>query len=179
MILDLRRLPILETERLRLDPLTPEDIEDLFPIMGEAEVMAFWDVPEADDPDIAAQVVRTRVEEMQGGRAVHWTIRRLDDGQVVGSSNLTDIDRRHRRAELGVVLRRDVWGREYALETLSTVVAFAAASGLRKLAARTQLGNRRAEAPLLQLGFEEEGLLRGHLVRDGERRDCRLFGLLL
>ena len=25
----------------------------------------------------------------------------------------------------------------------------------------------------------EEGLLRGHILKDGDRRDCRLFGLLL
>jgi RimJ/RimL family protein N-acetyltransferase len=31
----------------------------------------------------------------------------------------------------------------------------------------------------MKLGFSEEGLLRGHVERDGERRDCRLFGLLL
>jgi ribosomal-protein-alanine N-acetyltransferase len=32
---------------------------------------------------------------------------------------------------------------------------------------------------LEKLGFEEEGMLRGYVERDGERRDCRLFGLLL
>jgi ribosomal-protein-alanine N-acetyltransferase len=50
---------------------------------------------------------------------------------------------------------------------------------VRKLGARTHLGNRRSENLLVALGFEPEGLLRGHVLRDGERRDCRLFGLLL
>jgi ribosomal-protein-alanine N-acetyltransferase len=59
------------------------------------------------------------------------------------------------------------------------VLAFAAANGLRRLLARTHLGNRRSEALLEKLGFQEEGLLRGYVLRDGERRDCRLFGLLL
>ena len=30
-----------------------------------------------------------------------------------------------------------------------------------------------------KLGFTEEGLLRGHILKDGDRRDCRLYGLLL
>ena len=51
--------------------------------------------------------------------------------------------------------------------------------GLRRLAARTHLGNRRSDALLEKLGFVEEGFLRGFVERDGERRDCRLFGLLL
>jgi ribosomal-protein-alanine N-acetyltransferase len=62
---------------------------------------------------------------------------------------------------------------------MQAVVAYAATSGLRKLTARTHLGNRRSESLLETLGFKEEGLLRGHVLRDGERRDCRLFGLLL
>lgn len=179
MILDLRRLPILETERLRLDPLQPEDVEHIYPIMGEAEVLAYWDVPEADDPDMVAEVVRGHVEAMQNGRSMQWTMRALDNGRFIGSSGLTEIDRRHRRAEVAVVLRREVWGQGYALEALRTVVAFGAANGLRKLSARTHLGNRRSEEPLEKLGFKEEGLLRGHILKDGERRDCRLFGLLL
>jgi RimJ/RimL family protein N-acetyltransferase len=47
------------------------------------------------------------------------------------------------------------------------------------LSARTQLGNVRSVKLLERLGFREEGLLRGYVHRDGERRDCQLFGLLL
>jgi ribosomal-protein-alanine N-acetyltransferase len=62
---------------------------------------------------------------------------------------------------------------------MRAVIGFAATSGLRRLTARTHLGNRSSEALLEKLGFAEEGLLRGHVLRDGDRRDCRLFGLLL
>jgi ribosomal-protein-alanine N-acetyltransferase len=77
------------------------------------------------------------------------------------------------------MLGRDAWGEGYAREAMQAVLAYAATSGLRRLAARTHLGERRAESVLEDLGFREEGLLRGHVLRDGERRDCRLFGLLL
>lgn len=179
MILDLHRLPILETERLRLEPLTAADVDLIFPIMGEVEVMSYWDVPEADDPDLVAGVIQGHVEAMEAGRSLQWTMRTLADAEFVGCCGLTDVDRRHRRAEVAVVLKREVWGQDYAFEALSSVVAYAAGSGLRRLAARTHLGNRRSEAPLQRLGFKEEGLLRGHILKDGERRDCRLFGLLL
>lgn len=39
MILDLTRLPILETERLRLSPLVASDASLLYPLMGDPEVM--------------------------------------------------------------------------------------------------------------------------------------------
>jgi ribosomal-protein-alanine N-acetyltransferase len=179
ILFEFKRLPILETERLRLEPLVASDAEWLFPIMGDPEVMAYWDVPEVDDPDLVGQIVQSQVDAMAEGRALHWAMRTLAARDFLGACDLSEIDRWHRRAEVGFMLGREAWGQGYALEAMRTVVAFAAANGLRKLTARTHLGNRRSEALLLRLGFEEEGLLRGHILKDGERRDCRLFGLLL
>lgn len=179
MILDLKRLPILETERLSLTPLVAEEADQVFRLMGNSEVMAFWDSPEIDDPDLVREIVLQQIADMQAGRAVYWTMRSLADGSFVGVCDLTEIDRRHRRAEVGFMLGREAWGKGYALEAMRSVIAYSASSGLRKLVARTHFGNRRSESLLARLGFEQEGLLRGYVLRDGERRDCRLFGVLL
>jgi RimJ/RimL family protein N-acetyltransferase len=172
-------LPILETERLRLTPLVASDVSHIFPLMADAEVMAFWDVGEIDDPDVIARIVEGQVEEMDQGRAVYWTLRDLGDDQFIGTCDLSEIDRRHRRAEVGFMLGREAWGQGFASEAMQAVLSYAATQGLRRLLARTHMGNRRSETLLQKLGFEEEGMLRGHVLRDGERRDCRLFGLLL
>ena len=179
MILDLDRPPILETERLRLAPLTAADVPLLYPVMGDAEVMAYWDVAEIDDPEVVAQIIAHQVEDMDRGRAIYWSIRTLENDRFLGACDLSEIDRWHRRAEVGFMLGREAWGHGYAQEAMQAVIAFAGGGGVRKLAARTHLGNRRSEVLLEKLGFTEEGLLRGHILKDGERRDCRLFGLLL
>lgn len=169
---------ILETERLSLQPLAASDAELLFPILSDPEVMAHWDIPEVDDPDLVRTIVEGQVAEADAGKAVHWTIHTLN-GDFLGACDLSDIDRWHKRAEIGFLLGRGAWGQGYALEAMRSVVGYAATMGLRRLAARTHLGNLRSDTLLEKLGFEEEGLLRGHILRDGEHRDCRLFGLLL
>ena len=182
MILDPDRLPILETERLRLAPLAVDDAALLFPIMGDPEVMAYWDMAEIDDPDLVELIIARQVEGMgQGrwrctGRCAPWPTA----GSWAPGGPLRHRRLGNRRAEVGFILGREAWGHGYAREALQlAVIGFAGANGVRKLAARTHLGNRRSEALLEKLGFTEEGLLRGHILRDGERRDCRLFGLLL
>lgn len=179
MIPDSKRLPILETERLRLRPLQYDDAACIFPLMGDPEIMAFWDVPETDDPDLVAAIVDGQVSAMARGQAIHWAIRTLADEAFIGCCDLSEIDRWHKRGEIGFLLGHDAWGLGYGLEAMRAVVSYAGASGLRKLTARTQLGNRRSESLLEKLGFRQEGLLRGHILRDGDRRDCHLFGLLL
>jgi len=179
MISFAKRLAILETERLRLQPLAEADAEQLFPLMDDPEVMAYWDVPEIDDPDVVSQIVRGQVAQMEADQAMYWSIRALEGDGFIGCCDLSEIDRRHKRAEVGFLLGRDAWGHGYAFEAMRAVQAYAGARGLRRLLARTHLGNRRSDNLLEKLGFVEEGLLRGHVLRDGERRDCRLFGLLL
>lgn len=174
-----KRLTVLETDRLRLRPLTEADAADIFPLMGDPEVMAFLDLPETDEPELVDELVRAQVAAMNQGKAVYWTIRALADDAFVGCCELSDIDRWHKRAEIGFMLGRGTWGQGFGLEAMRAVVGYAAASGLRRLTATTHLGNRRSETILETLGFREEGLLRGHVLRDGERRDCQLFGLLL
>ena len=170
---------ILETERLRLEPVAEADADAMFALMGDPEVMAYWDSPEIADPDVVAEIVQGQVDDMSKGKAIYWGIRGLTGDGFIGACDLSEIDHRHKRAEVGFMLGREAWGQGYALEAMRAVIAFAAAGGLRRLLARTHLGNRRSDSLLEKLGFEEEGLLRGYVLRDGEHRDCRLFGILL
>lgn len=171
--------PILETERLRLPPLEPGDARPLFPLMSDPEVMAYWDSPEIDDPDLVADMVANQVVEMTAGRAIYWSLRSRAFNEFLGVCDLSDIDRRKRTAEVGFMLGREAWGQGFAQEAMQAVIAYAAASGFKRLTARAHLGNRRSEALLETLGFREEALLRNYVLRDGERRDCRMFGLKL
>lgn len=170
---------ILETERLSLDPMQPSDAALLFPIMADPEVMAHWDIPEIEDPELLDAIVLSQVAEMEADKARYWSMRTLGDRAYLGICDLSEIDRWHKRGEVGFMLSKDAWGQGYALEAMRAVIAHAAGMGIRRLAARTHLGNRRSITLLERLGFEEEGLLRGYVLRDGNRRDCRVFGLLL
>src|ERR1700755_73490 len=121
MSLDFHHLPILETERLRLAPVVAGDAGEIFPLMADAEVMAYWDSPEVDDPDIVADIVEGQVEQMTAGKAIYWSMRGLADGGFIGTCDLSEIDQRHHRAEVGFMLTRDAWGQGYGLEAMRAV----------------------------------------------------------
>jgi ribosomal-protein-alanine N-acetyltransferase len=170
---------ILQTERLTLRPLAPEDANAMFALMSDPEVMAHWDQGEIADPDLVEVLLQAQVRETAEGVAFYWGVVRTGAEDFLGACDLSDIDWRHRRGEVGFMFGREAWGHGYGFEAMSSVVAHAAGLGLKRLSARTHVGNERSEALLLKLGFDIEGYLRGHIQRDGERRDCRLFGLLL
>ena len=170
---------ILETERLTLAPLTLSDAPHLYPFLSDPEVMAHWDQAPIDDPEEVQACVVAQVAETHQGKALYWALRNSQSGAFLGSCDLVDIDERHHRAELRFMVAREGWGQGYGREAVRALLAHAASIGLKRLIARTHVGDTRAERLLERLGFEAEGYLKGHIHRDGQRRDCRLFGLLL
>jgi RimJ/RimL family protein N-acetyltransferase len=170
---------ILETERLILSPVTEDDAPLIQPIMADPEVMAHMDSVAIDDPDVVEAFMIGQLIEMANEQSFYWSVRLGGEGRYLGSVDLSDIDWRHHRAEVGFMLGKDSWGKGYGYEAVQAVLGHAATLGFKRLWARTHVGNLASEALLRKLGFEEEGYLRGHVDREGERRDCRLWGMLL
>jgi RimJ/RimL family protein N-acetyltransferase len=165
---------------LNLRPLEAEDAAAIHLMMSDAEVMAFWDSEVIDDPALTLDIVERHLDEAGRDEARYWTLQLAADGRFLGLCDLSEIDRRHSRADVGFMVARRYWGGGYTFEAMHAVIGHAA-QGLRlkRLQARTHLGNVRSMRLLDRLGFKREGLLRGYVERDGERRDCVLFGLLL
>jgi RimJ/RimL family protein N-acetyltransferase len=108
-----------------------------------------------------------------------WAVALSAAGPAIGECDLSDIDRHNRRAEVGFLFAKAYWGQGYASEALGRVIAHAFHEvGLERLWARFHDGNDASRRLLERLGFAYEGRLRAHVVRDGERRDCLIYGLL-
>jgi RimJ/RimL family protein N-acetyltransferase len=59
---------------------------------------------------------------------------------------------------------------------MEAIVEFAIADlKIERLWARFHTGNAASQRLLERLGFIREGTLRGHIIRDGTRRDCEIY----
>ena len=174
-----RMVPALDTARLHLRPLAARDAEALFAILSDAEAMRFWDWPPFREVQTVREIVAGQLESMESGAARYWAACLKGTGLAIGTCDLTDIDRHHGRAEVGFAFHRSYWGNGYALEAMMAVRNHAfGAMGLDRLSARLHAGNDASRRLLERLGFSYEGRLLGHVVRDGARRDCLLYGQL-
>ncbi len=168
---------IIDTERLHLRPLSRADSPAIFRIMNDPETMRFWDWPAMTDPETAAEAVAAQMDAAEAGMAIYWAV--CAGEAPIGSCDLAEIDRHHRRAEVGFIFARDAWGNGYAQEAMKAVMAHAFGPlGLERLVARIHAKNESSRRLLTRLGFTYEGTLRGHVRRDGARRDCQIYGCL-
>lgn len=168
---------LLHTERLTLRPLTVADAPALLEARSDPDVMRYWDWPPQSTVGEIAAIIRDHDAEIAEGTVMWWAVALSPDGPAIGECDLSEIDRQHRRAELGFLFRRSAWGKGYAREAAEAVIAHAFGPlGLERLWARAHAGNDASSRLLVRLGFAYEGTLHAHVLRDGVRRDCLVYG---
>jgi len=172
-------LSILETPRLRLRALTEGDVPSLFAIYKDPGAMRYWSHPAMTDIAEAEALLKD-IESHAGPQTLfEWGIARREDDFVIGTCTLHRIDRQHRRAELGYILRRDLWGRGLAHEALTALVSHAfGAMDLHRLEADIDPRNTSSIRSIERLGFKLEGQLRERYFLAGEIQDSLIYGLL-
>ena len=117
----------------------------------------------------------------QQGRPAQWAVRNAD-GALIGACGLdgfqADKSQSH-RAEVGYWLAKPFWGRGVMTAVVRRVCRHAFEDfGLAKLIAHVSPHNVASARVLEKCGFQEEGFLRKHFLKDGQFLDARLFGLL-
>jgi len=116
--------PVLETPRLILREMGPEDAGFIGALLADPEVMRFYParyVEEGAQPWINRQVKRYETE----GHGL-WLLLARESGAPLGQAGLVmqEVDGT-REAEIGYMVQRSSWGRGYATEAATAVRDFA------------------------------------------------------
>lgn len=177
--MELAPAPVLETARLRLRPFEPRDLDDLYALESDADVMRYGShVPWTE----RAQAEAKLAEILDPGRSAavrRWVITERAVDRMIGDCVLFSIDPVHARCELGYSLFPAHQGRGLAREAVHHVLSWAFDSlGMMRIEADSDPRNLRSCRLLEHLGFQREGLLRQRWRVGGEVQDTALYGLL-
>ena len=174
-----RSLPVLEAPRLRLRQLHEGDVDDLFAIFSDPEVMRYWSHAPFRTLEQAEWYLRDIDAGRSNGTHFQWGIALREDDRVIGTTTLFALNNKHRRAELGYAVRSSEWRRGYAREALIAVIGHAFGTiGLRRLEADIDPRNIASCRLVETLGFRLEGELRERWQVEGEIQHSAIYGLL-
>ncbi len=168
---------MLRGRHVALAPLRDADSPVLFAWINEREEVLrnapYHPVHEADHRSWF-DAVRQRAD------TVIFGIRTLDGDRLVGSCQLSGIDRRHGTAELQIRLGEvSARGRGWGTEAVGLLVRHAFADlGLHRVVLHVLAGNAAAIRVYEKAGFVREGVLREAAYIDGRRLDLVVMALL-
>ena len=115
-------LPILETERLILRPLTTEDYEACFKWCGDPRVNEYMNYPlyhKAEDVKEWLKTVNDDERKMCFGYVLK------ESGELIGSGSVVFHEEKGNRWTIGYNLAFDAWGKGYATEAISKIIEYA------------------------------------------------------
>lgn len=172
--------PVLQTERLILQKMRPEDAPGHLAYCSDMEVLAH--VPLDFTPDLAAaeRSIRGFMSMYEAKRAAPWGITLKATGEHVGLIGFESWNAQVDRAEIGFVVAKSVWRQGIATEAAHRVMRFGFEQmRLHRLEGRVtpdNLGSR--ELLERKLGMRREGLLRGQSYWRGAYHDLELYAVL-
>ncbi|MFC1573344.1 GNAT family N-acetyltransferase [Candidatus Eisenbacteria bacterium] len=116
---------MIETKRLILRPMTPEDTDDLLLVFSDPEVMASFGGQLFDHAQMTRWVQCNLKHQETHGYGL-FSVLLKDDAQLIGDCGLEHMDvAGSPEIELGYDLRSDYWGRGLATEAAGAVRDFA------------------------------------------------------
>jgi RimJ/RimL family protein N-acetyltransferase len=170
----------LEGELVRLEPLAESHLETLVDVGLDPDI---WDLnPRViRTRDHLAAYIDTALAEATTGSSVPFAIVLKANGHAIGSSRFGNIDRQHRRLEIGWTwIGRNWWRTGVNTECKLLLLSHAFEDlGCARVELKTDTVNRRSRNAMLRLGATEEGTLRKHMLTEtGRWRDTVYYSIL-
>jgi RimJ/RimL family protein N-acetyltransferase len=171
---------ILEGRRVRLEPLTMAHHAGLVEVGLDEAIWRY--VPQVmRTPDDMRAYIEAALEAQATGAALPFATVDRASGRVMGSTRFFNIDRAHRRLEIGWTWLGLAWQRTaanteakylmlgHAFETLECI----------RVEFKTDSLNERSRAALLRIGATEEGTFRNHMIMpDGRIRHSVYYSII-
>ncbi|MDT0321083.1 GNAT family N-acetyltransferase [Streptomyces millisiae] len=176
------RPTVLTGKHVRLEPLAPDHLDDLFAAGGCAEEVWRW-VPRPA-PRTREELGRTLADllaEGERGLRVPFAVVHRTDGRAVGWTAFMDVDADNERLEIGYTwYGPSYWRTAVNTETKLLLLSHAFDElGMGRVQLKTDHLNHRSQAAIARLGARREGVLRRHVQRpDGSWRDTVYFSII-
>jgi ribosomal-protein-alanine N-acetyltransferase len=114
--------PNLETERLRLRPLSLQDEKEIFLLRSSEEVNKYIGRPRANSLEDARQFIERIKEGISQNQSLYWVIELKQEQGLIGTICLWNLSIEEERAEIGYELLPGYQGNGYMQEAVARVI---------------------------------------------------------
>ena len=172
--------PLLESRRLRLEPLTLGHVPALETIAFDDRIWRYMLSLVKTREDLTAWV-ETALSNERAGTTLPWVTVLKGTNQMIGTTRFADLDLTHRTVEIGYTwLAPEYQGTGLNTEAKLLQLDYAFTTlHLNRVAFKTHHENLQSQAALRKLGATYEGTFRNHyLMPNGSARHSVWFSIV-
>lgn len=172
-------MPLLQSERVLLRPLSRQDVRDVFEYASDEEIARFVSfAPHVSEAD-SLEWIDLEIARYERNEPGVWAIELRETGRVVGSIGYVRWAPDDATAELGCALHRALWRHGLMTEVAQLVIDYTfVETEVYRIEARCEPENVGSSKLIEKLGFTREGCLRGVAWVKGDHRDMLVHSIL-
>lgn len=171
--------PNLETERLYLRRVVSEDVNEIFALRSNVELMKYIPKPLVQTTEEALTHIAMIDEKIDTHESINWAITLKDNPKLIGIIGHYRIQPEHFRAEIGYMLLAEYHGRGIITEAIKVVLNYGfEIIKLHSIEAIIDPDNFASQRALQKSGFVKEGHLKENEYYDGRFLDTIIYSIL-
>ncbi len=173
-----RAIPSLETQRLVMRKILPQDSADMYQYARDPETSKYllWE-PHRSEAFTRAHIAYLQ-KLYQAARFFDWALIDKESGKMIGTCGFTEIYEKQKKAEVGYVLSPAFHRRGLAPEALSTVMEYGFCTlGLETLCGRLMEDNIASQKVLSRLGFTLSETETEYFYKRGKKQRILTYSL--
>lgn len=170
----------LESENIKLTPLTMEHADALVNAANDGELWKLWftSVPSAE---IIDDYITTALEQKAKGLSLPFVVIDKASGEVIGSTRFCNADLLNQRVEIGYTWYSKSYQKTSCNTECKLLLLTHAFESLGAIAVefRTNWHNQASRNAIARLGAKQDGVLRNHQkMPNGGYRDTVVFSII-
>ena len=172
------RPPVLQTERLILRKIVPEDANDMYAYSKDSEVTRYLTWTPHRSVKETERYIKYLQKQYENGSFYDWGVVLRENNRFVGTCGYTSYEREGDALEIGYVLSRDCWGMGYAAEAARCVIQYAFERlHAGRVFAKYMEGNEASACVMRKCGMTFEATYRNSMYIKGEYKTINVYSL--
>lgn len=171
--------PVLETERLTLREITPDDARAFFDLRTHPDVTRYSDrFPPKSIEEIYVFLDKI-MEAIAANQSIAWAISLKGSDEFIGTVNFHRTYPEHHRAEMGYQLASKYWRKGIMSEAVKAAIDYGFNTmRLHSIEAQVNPNNEASIALLKKHGFVQEAYFKENYYFNGKFLDTPVFSLI-
>jgi ribosomal-protein-alanine N-acetyltransferase len=164
--------PTIKTDRLLLREITDLDLENIFNGLSNPNVIQHYGIS-FDSLDATKEQMVWFADKKQ----MWWAICSLDNKIFYGAGGLNDIDDKENKAEIGLWLLPDFWGKGIMKEALPLISDYGFEKiKLSRIEGFVEADNLNCKNAMSKLDFVNEGTMKDCEMKNGKLISVDVYG---
>ena len=168
----------MEVKKYWLREIEPTDIENIHKGLSNPEITKYYDV-HFSTLEETEQQMQWYQNLRSEGTGIWWGIYDKESKVFCGAGGFNDLDKKHKKAEIGFWLLKDFWGKGILKEVMPKLFELGfTVLNLNRIEGFVISENTKCKKALEKIDFKYEGTMRECEIKNGEAISIDLYSVL-